>query len=50
MSESSLPSKEQVRDWMAQRQAAHKPPPDIKQIRRELGWYWNLPKSNVMPR
>lgn len=32
------PSKQQVRDWQQERIKAHKPPPDPKQIRRELGW------------
>ncbi len=32
------PSKEQVRQWLASQVARHEPPPDIKQIRRELGW------------
>jgi hypothetical protein len=32
------PTKEQVREYMQQRQAEHKPPPDMKQIRRQLGW------------
>ncbi len=45
MSDSVSPSKEQVRDWIAQRHADRKPLPDIKQIRRELGWNWNLPKA-----
>lgn len=31
------PSKEQVRSWL-QRQIASHQPPDMKQIRRELGW------------
>ena len=32
------PSKEQVREYLKQRQAEHRPPPDIKEIRRQLGW------------
>jgi hypothetical protein len=32
------PTKEQVRQFMAQRQAEHKPPPSMKEIRRQLGW------------
>jgi hypothetical protein len=31
------PSKEQVRDWLRRQIASHQPP-DMKQIRRELGW------------
>jgi hypothetical protein len=32
------PSKEQIREWLTYRQANHEPPPDMEQIRRELGW------------
>jgi hypothetical protein len=32
------PSKEQMREWLRERQAEHTPPPDAAQIRRELGW------------
>lgn len=32
------PSKEEVREWLNERQATHKPPPGAEQIRRELGW------------
>ncbi len=32
------PTKEQVREWSKERQKDHKPPPDPKQIRKELGW------------
>jgi len=32
------PTKEQVREWQHDRIAQHKPPPDPKQIKRELGW------------
>lgn len=32
------PTKEQVREWMNQRQAEHTPPPTPEQVRRELGW------------
>ena len=32
------PSKEEVRQYMQQRQAEHKPPPDLQTIRRQLGW------------
>lgn len=34
----SHPSKEQVRQWMSERSKERKPPPDRKQIRKELGW------------
>jgi hypothetical protein len=32
------PSKEVVREWLHREVSKHRPPPDIKQIRRELGW------------
>lgn len=32
------PSKEQVREYLKQRQEAHSPPPNIEEIRRQLGW------------
>ncbi len=35
---SHTPTKEQVREYMQQRQTERRPPPDIKQIRRQLGW------------
>jgi hypothetical protein len=38
MSTINSPTKQQVRDWLSQRLTQHKPLPDIKQIRRELGW------------
>ena len=38
MSTPNTPTKQQVRDWLSLRLVQHKPLPDIKQIRRELGW------------
>ena len=32
------PTKEQVREYMRRRQGAHSPPPDIDEIRRQLGF------------
>ena len=32
------PSKEQVREYLARRQAQHQPPPTCQEIRRQLGW------------
>jgi hypothetical protein len=32
------PSKEAARDYMEGRQREHKPPPDQKDIRRQMGW------------
>ena len=38
MSTTNYPTKQQVRDWLSQRLLQQTPLPDIKQIRRELGW------------
>jgi hypothetical protein len=35
---SKQPTKEAVRNWLKQEIAQHRPPPPLKQIRRELGW------------
>jgi len=32
------PTKEVVRNWLQQRRTTSEPPPDIDQIRRQLGW------------
>jgi hypothetical protein len=34
----TIPSKESVRAWLKHEMSQHRPPPDPKQIRRELGW------------
>ncbi|EGF32369.1 hypothetical protein IMCC9480_2548 [Oxalobacteraceae bacterium IMCC9480] len=38
MSDSKQPTKEQVREYMGRRQRARKPPPDPREVRRQLGW------------
>ena len=38
MDKLTQPSKEKVRDWLQHRRLKNDPPPDIAQIRRELGW------------
>jgi hypothetical protein len=38
MSRQNQPSKESVRQWLRERLAQRRPPPDPEQIRRELGW------------
>ena len=38
MSKQQQPSKESVRQWLRARLETRLPPPDPKQIRRELGW------------
>jgi len=38
MDQTRQPSKETVRDWLRTQIEARRPPPDPKQIRRELGW------------
>lgn len=34
----TMPSKENVREWLRHELSQHRPPPDPQQIRRELGW------------
>lgn len=38
MQSQSKPNKQQIRDYMAQRQQQRTPPPSIDEIRRQLGW------------
>ena len=38
MTRQQQPTKESVRQWLRDQIAARRPPPDAKQIRRELGW------------
>jgi hypothetical protein len=33
-----MPTKEQVREWLRKEVEAKRPPPDMKEIRRQLGW------------
>ncbi|WP_199688203.1 hypothetical protein [Noviherbaspirillum sedimenti] len=35
------PTKEQIREWLANRRKSPAPLPDAKQIRRQLGWEQN---------
>jgi hypothetical protein len=37
----SRPSKEKVRDWLADRRIAATPLPDARQIRQQLGWEYS---------
>lgn len=37
------PTKERIRAWLQQRWLKHEPPPEMDQIRRQLGW--TQPKS-----
>jgi hypothetical protein len=32
------PTKEQIREYMQRQAAEHRPPPDMREIRRQLGW------------
>jgi hypothetical protein len=43
----SLPSKEQVREWMQQRQQQRTVPPAPAEVRRQLGWGLNVPAKNT---
>jgi hypothetical protein len=38
MDQKQQPSKETVRQWLQTQIEERRPPPDAKQIRRELGW------------
>lgn len=38
MEKTKQPSKENVRHWLQAEVEQRRPPPDPKQIRRELGW------------
>lgn len=42
------PSKEEVRVWMQQRRSEKTPPPNIEQIRRELGWKLTMSQAGDM--
>lgn len=48
MDQIKQPSKESVRQWLQTRLAERLPPPDLQQIRRELGWdLIRLEKGNL---
>lgn len=38
MTQSDKPVKEKVREWLRREISEHRPPPDISEIRRNLGW------------
>lgn len=38
MTQTTHPTKEQVRDYMERRTHAAEPPPDMVEVRRQLGW------------
>jgi hypothetical protein len=42
-----MPNKEQIREWMQQRQQAKTPPPAPAEVRRALGWGLNVPAKNT---
>lgn len=39
MTQTTHPSKEQVREFMARRREERRPPPSPERIREELGWH-----------
>lgn len=43
------PSKEAVRQYMQRQVTEHRPPPDMKQIRRELGWELEIMRRTEQP-
>ncbi|HEY8026409.1 MAG TPA: hypothetical protein VIF60_17840 [Burkholderiaceae bacterium] len=38
MSETNLPSKYVIREYLARRSHSNRPPPSLEEIRRQLGW------------
>ena len=44
----TAPTKEQVRAYMAAREAARRPPPPPEEIRRQLGWRLQLGDEDRM--
>lgn len=38
MTQPDKPVKEKVREWLRREISQHRPPPDIDEIRRNLGW------------
>lgn len=42
------PTKEQVRAYMARREAARRPPPSPEEIRRQLGWRMAPPEDEQL--
>lgn len=38
MFQSHKPNKDQVREWLRQELDQRRPPPDLLEIRRQLGW------------
>lgn len=38
MASTTHPSKEQVRQWMSERQEQRTPPPSPQEVKRQLGW------------
>lgn len=41
------PTKEQVRDYLERRQAEHKPPPTLYEIRNQIGWSLSVPGADA---
>jgi len=39
MYQSGKPDREQVRQWLRHEIALHRPPPEPREIRRQLGWH-----------
>ncbi len=50
MDSTKQPSKESVRAWLQQEILQRRPPPDPKQIRRELGWDLRLEPTDASKR
>ena len=50
MDSTRRPDKKQVRDWLAMRRASRSPPPDIEEIRVQLGWSRQSVKTEIASR
>lgn len=47
----SNPTKQQVRQYIEKRSESRKPPPSVKEIRRQLGWELaEMTRNGVLPK
>jgi hypothetical protein len=47
MAKFTQPGKEKFREWLRHRQLSDAPPPDMEQIRSELGWVLAEPEAET---
>ncbi|WP_164557857.1 hypothetical protein HF313_15050 [Massilia atriviolacea] len=48
MTQTTKPDKRLTREYLEQRTHAESPPPDLEEIKRQLGW-WLLPNNGPVP-